>query len=223
MYEQIFKSWYQPLKEILNSNYFKKLIKYLDIQYELSKFSFNKIKIYPDKKDVFKCFNCDFRNLKVVFIGTKPFDEMSGGLAFDTKDDTIRLHPVSELFRYKIENEFYDGFHLAHDSSLEYLTKQGVLLLNESLTSSTSKEHENIWNDFIKFVIDIIQDRHTGIIFCMDEKSKYFKYINRKTQYVIGFNDPSGYTHDFNNWKFKFQDINDLIEKNNGKKYVIEF
>lgn len=222
--EQIFKTWYKHLKPILDSKYFINLVKHLDSQYELSKFMFNKIKIYPtDKKKVFKCFNCDFNNLKVVFIGSKPFDEFSEGLAFDSTNDKISLHSTSELIRYKIEEEFYDGFHLGHDATLEYLVPQGVLLLNESLTTTNQKDHKELWSQFIQFVLKIIQDNNTGIIFCIDRQSDLVKLIDTKKHHLLTFEDPSKCDYDFNSWDFKFKDINNILEHMNGSEYKIKF
>jgi len=221
--EEVFKTWLKPLKSLLDSKYFNDLISYLNTQYGLSKFKFNKIKIYPEKKDVFKCFNCDFNDLKVVFIGNEPFDDYSGGLAFDTNVKKIDLHPTSEVLRVKIENEFYNGFNIVHDSTLEYLMNQGVLLLNESLTTTTQKSHKEKWRDFIVGVINAIQNHHTGIIFCMDEKSELIDLIDVRTQYLLTFENPSEYTYNPGAWNFKFQTINDILEQNNGKEYTIDF
>jgi len=204
----------EPLDKILN---------YLNTQYELSKFSFNNIKVYPDKKKVFNCFNCDFNKLKVVFIGKKPFGDYSEGLAFDSTNDKPNLHPISELIRYTIENEYYDGFNLNHDYTLNYLVEQGVLLLNESLTFCDRIDHSKIWEPFFKKIIKVIQERHTGIIFCMYEDSKYLDLINTKTQYLLTFKDPEKYINNFNQWGFNFKMINDIIEQNNGVEYKIKF
>lgn len=226
MVNSIFKSWYKVLfnNNKFLDNYIKNnILLYLNAQYDLSKFAFNKIKIYPSKKNVFKCFNCDFNKLKVVFIGSKPFDDYSEGLAFDSTDEKTHLHPIAELFRYTIENEFYDGFNLNHDYTLEYLVKQGVLLLNESLTSCTTKDYSELWEPLIKEVLKVIQEHHTGIVFCIQEDSKYIELINTKLQYVLTYKDPNKYVNDFNNWGFKFSDINGILNYTNGEDYEIKW
>lgn len=209
----------QPLLTL----YLEKIIKYLNVQYNLSSFIFNKINIYPEKKKVFNCFNCDFNNLKVVFIGKKPFDDYSEGLAFDSSNSKINLHPISELFRYTIENEFHNGINLAHDYTLDYLVKQGVLLLNESLTSCNKIDHTDLWKPFFINVINAIQKHHTGIIFCMCEDSEYLDLIDQKLQYLLTFKNPENYITDFNNWGFKFNDINGILTYTNGEDYKINF
>lgn len=221
--QKVLKTWYKPLHNFLQSDSFNKKIKYLDSQYELSKFVFNKIKIYPEKKKVFKCFNCDFNKLKVVFIGSEPFGEYSEGLAFDSTDNKIDLHPISELIRYTIEHEFHNGFALGHDFSLEYLMKQDVLLLNESLTTTNQKDHKELWKEFIVEIINIIQLHHTGIIFCIEKNSDLINYVDVKNQYLLLFNNPKDHIYDYSTWDFKFQIINDIIEQNNGKEYEIKW
>lgn len=205
------------------SQVFHNIVKYLNVQYDLSKFAFNNIKIYPEKKKVFNCFNCDFKSLKVVFIGEKPFDEYSEGLAFDSTDKKIRLHPISELFRYYIECIFYEGFNLSHDNSLEYLSKQGVMLLNESLTSCNRIDHTDLWKPFFINIINTIQNHHTGIIFCMNEESEHLNLINTKLNYLITYKDPEKYVNNMGQWGFDFKQINDILIKNNGEDYKIKF
>lgn len=221
--DKIFKTWYIPLLKILNSDYFSNLIKILNIQYDLSKFKFNKIDIYPEKNKVFKCFNCDFNKLKLVIIGSKPFEEYSEGLAFDSTNSKIRLHPIAELFRYNIEHTFYNGFQLNFDNTLEYLMEQGVLLLNESLTIQNNKNTLEQWREFIEFTIKVIQEHHTGIIFYIQEDSKLIDLINTNTQYILTYKNPENYISNPNEWDLDLQQVNSIIEENNGKEYIINF
>lgn len=203
--------------------YFNNILNYLNAQYDLSKFAFNKIKVYPAKNKVLKCFECDFKKLKVVFIGKKPFDDYSEGLAFDSTDEKTHLHSVAELFRYTIENEFHNGLNLNHDYTLEYLMKQGVLLLNESLTSCTTLDHSKIWRPFIIDTLKLIQKHHTGIVFCIQEDSEYIQYIDEKLQYVLTYKDPTKYINNFKDWGFKFSEINGILTYTNGEEYNIKF
>lgn len=213
----------KELDSLSNHQHFDNIIKYLNVQYDLSKFTFNNIRIYPEKKKVFNCFNCDFKSLKVVFIGKKPFDEYSEGLAFDSSDKKIRLHPISELFRFYIESTFYDGFNLNHDYSLEYLVKQGVLLLNESLTSCSRIDHSTLWKPFFINVINTIQKHHTGIIFCMSEESEYLNLVNTKLNYLLTFKEPEKYINNIGQWGFDFNQINGILTYTNGEDYKINF
>lgn len=219
----IFKTWYKPLLDILNSKYFSTLIKSLNIQYDLSKFKFNKVEIYPKKNEVFKCFKCDFTKLKLVIIGNNPFGNFSGGLAFDTNDYKLRLHPFTELLRYKIEHTFYDGFKLDFDNSLEYLMEQGVLLLNESLTYQNNKDTKEQWVEFIEFVIKTIQKHHTGIIFYVQKDSKLIKLINNDLHYILEYDNPEDFINSPNKWNLDLQQVNGIIKDNNGDEYIIKF
>ena len=145
-------------------------------------------------------------------IGDKPF--------LDTLEQ-IRREQRTRLDQ--IENEFYNGFNLIHDFTLEYLMEQHVLLLNESLTVTNNKSHKELWKEFIVAVIEAIQNNHTGIVFCIDKTSELINLINLKTQYLITFENPSEYEYNPNAWNFKFQTINDILEQNNGKEHVINF
>lgn len=220
--KEIFKTWYKPLSFIFEKPYFNTLFKYLNSQYALSAFPFNKLKIYPEKKNVFKCFNCDFNNLQLVIVGSEPFGEYSKGLAFDSNPDLTYTNSIADIFQFKIEQDCHNGLKLNLDYSLDYLVEQNVLLLNESLTTTNTKSHKDLWKEFITDVINVIQNRHTGIIFCIEKNSDLISLIDVRTQYLLEYTDPKSLKL-LENWDLDFNMINTIIENTNGEKYKINF
>lgn len=67
--------------------------------------------------------------------------------------------------------------------SLEYLARQGVLLLNESLTTSSDRnQHQYLWADFFKYIVDKIKSDKKDIVYItMGE--------NWITQETVGFHN----------------------------------
>lgn len=221
--KEIFKTWYKPLAYTFEKPYFNTLFKYLNSQYDLSAFSFNKLKIYPkDKKNVFKCFNCNFDKLQVVIIGSEPFGKYSEGLAFDSNPNLTYTAGMADIFQFKIEQDCHNGLKLNLDYSLEYLMEQNVLLLNESLTMIEGKSHKKLWKEFITDVINTIQNRHTGIIFCIQKNSDLINLIDIRTQYLLEYTDPKSLKL-LENWDLDFNMINTIIESTNGVEYKINF
>ncbi len=219
IYEIIFKSWYKILTPLFNEE-FNELFKKLNVRYS----TISNYKIYPiHKKNIFKCFNTEYNDLKLIFMGSNPFDDYSEGLAFDTNNKKIRLHPITELLRYNIENTFYDGFKLDFDNTLEYLMKQGVLLLNESLTIDENKNNNIIWFNFIKNVLLKIQEYNTDLIFYICEDSPFIEFIDTNTQYLLTYKNPINFINKPKEWDLNLKQVNDILEKNNGVKFKINF
>lgn len=209
LYEQLFKSWYIYLKDFLNQEYFQKLFLFINESYK------QKV-IYPDKKNIFKALQqTNFSELRVVLIGDNPYQgNKATGLAF-ANEDNIRESTFSPLLldvKDNIEQEIYNGLYLGFDPTLENWSKQGVLLLNKSLTVEANKpdSHTKYWNRFFREIITIINENKTGIIFCFmeSENSELKKLINTNIHYIV-------------DEEYPFKEINNIIEKNNGKSELI--
>jgi uracil-DNA glycosylase len=94
--------------------------------------------IYPESPDVFRALKlCPNGQVKVVILGQDPYyDGTADGLAFSYKDG---VRPPGkkkslDIILDEIERDCYDGFNVNRDYQLDYLAKQGVLLLNSVLT-----------------------------------------------------------------------------------------
>src|SRR5690606_31835661 len=103
--------------------------------------------------------------IKVVIIGMDPYFKKIGdkiiadGLAFSCSN-TQKLQPSLEILYNGMEDDLNNGMCLEMDRNpdLSYLAKQGVLLLNSSLTvlENTPGSHITLWKPFISKVLDII-------------------------------------------------------------------
>lgn len=219
LFKLIFKTWYEKIQSILNSNEFLELFNKIDIRYK----TMSNYKVFPNKKNIFKCFNTDYSKLKLVILGSHPFEDYSEGLAFDTNNSKVRLHPITELLRYNIEHTFHDGFKLDFDNTLEYLMDQGVLLLNENLILDENKNNNYNWSFFIESLLLKIQELNTGIIFYICEDSIYKNLINVKTQYLLTYKNPIDFINKPKEWDLNLKQVNEILEKNNGVEYKINF
>ena len=106
----------------------------------------NKKNISPNQKDIFKAFKfCSFSSTKVVIFGQDPYFQngVANGLAFSVNEG--KKIPASLKNIYK-ENNKDIGKVKNSNGSLNDWSRQGVLLLNSSLTVEVGNpgSHSNL-------------------------------------------------------------------------------
>ena len=214
----IFKQY--NLQNILNKiNSLKK--EYADCQLDIS--------IFPKEENIFKCFEYfEVPETKVVILGQDPYHapEQAIGLCFGTYSK-----PPPSLKNISKELKFDTGSKL-QDYSLENWAKQGVLLLNSSLSVLQGKpsSHMKLWSEFTSLIINELNKSETPIIFVAwgafaHEK---LKNIDTKKHHLIVSSHPSPLsvykkykTYPPFNQSKPFSKINNLLINNN--KRIIEW
>ena len=138
------KSWKKVLQKEFNSDYF------INIKSTLINEQKN-FTIYPPSKDIFKAFNTTpFDDVKVVIIGQDPYHGIgqAHGLSFSVQDG-IKFPPSLENIFKELKTDLNIPY--PANGNLTSWAKQGVLLLNASLTvrESDPNSHQNIgWQKF---------------------------------------------------------------------------
>jgi len=137
--------WKAILADEIQKPYFPELMKNVEEEYKLHT-------CYPPKELIFSAFNyCSFNEVKVVIIGQDPYHGKgeANGLAFSVNDG-VRIPPsLRNIFR-EMSDDLGTLF-LPSSGNLESWAKQGVLLLNASLTvrEDTPNSHKHLkWNLF---------------------------------------------------------------------------
>ncbi len=160
---QLEKEWKTALSDEFSKPYFLQLIHFVKQEYQ------NKT-CFPDEKDIFAAFNsCPLEQLKVVIIGQDPYhgEGQANGLCFSVQDGV--KHPPS------LQNIFKE---LGKDTGKEYpksgnlyaWAKQGVLLLNATLTVAAHKagsHQKQGWETFTDSVIQYISEHRENIVFLL--------------------------------------------------------
>jgi uracil-DNA glycosylase len=177
--------WADQLKGFILSADFDRIIeKLMDITEDGKRFT-------PPLKTVFRPFEeCHYDDLKVVLLDSIPFCELgeADGLAYSNLKSrpgkTIRL--LEEAKKGYLEPKY--------DFDLTPWSKQGVLLLNTSMTTQVGKQvsHEKIWDHFICYLFDIIDKKRAGVVFIFpgEDTQKYHRLIGPKHhKYLI--DDPN--------------------------------
>ena len=123
--------------------------------------------VFPSKEDIFNAFKYfEPEETKVVIIGQDPYHspEQAIGLSFGVSNSIKKIPPslqnIEKLLKKDISIEL-------HDKTLESWAKQGVLLLNSSLTvkHKSPSSHNKIWMKFTSTVIEYLNNNLSNIVF----------------------------------------------------------
>jgi len=177
------KGWAMQLKDTLKSPYSNKLMEFIDTQYAM-------VKVYPHKDYIFSAFKlCPWENLKVVIIGDAPITIGSpNGLAYGNDASSMFFGPEVQKIYDCISVEYYsDSINLEFDFTLKEWAKQGVLLLNSSLTRTSDGNHSKQWNKFINAVLNAINESAPGTVFMLWGNYRKLKESISKNNYVLEY------------------------------------
>ncbi len=176
------------LNEEKNKEYFKNLMHFIDDEYK-------NYTCYPKKELIFNAINLtDFSNLKVIIIGQDPYHEINQahGLAFSTLDKKL---PPSLKNIYK-EMALDLNVEINQDGNLEYLAKQGVLLLNTILTvreGAPLSHQKRGWEIFTGNLLKFINANKDNLVCILwgNNAIRYKDVLNNKTYLILEGAHPS--------------------------------
>ena len=158
-------SWLAVLKDEFEKPYMKDLRKFLQSEKELGQI------VYPKNADIFRAFNdTPFDKVKVVILGQDPYHgpNQAHGLSFSVQKG-IAI-PKSLINIYKELATDIPGFVKPTHGNLEDWAKQGVLLLNATLTvraGEAASHQKKGWEVFTDEVIRQLSEKKKGIVFIL--------------------------------------------------------
>lgn len=161
---QIEDSWKEELGAEFKKPYFGEIVNFLKHEKKAGKI------IYPPGKLIFNAFNTTpFRKVKVVILGQDPYHGpgQAHGLSFSVP---VGVPPPPSLVNIFKEIKEDLGLPIPNHGNLEKWAKQGVLLLNASLTVEAHKpmSHSKIgWHHFTDDVIRILSERKEHLVFML--------------------------------------------------------
>lgn len=161
---QIEESWKQQLQEEFSKEYFARIVSFLKKEKEAGKI------IYPKGSDLFNAFNyTPFDTVKVVIIGQDPYHNphQANGLCFSVNDGIAPPPSLVNIFK-EIKSDL--GIPIPQTGNLTKWAKQGVLLLNASLTVEANKanSHSHIgWHQFTDAVIRKVSEQKNKVVFLL--------------------------------------------------------
>lgn len=156
-------SWKVALKDEFDKEYFKNLTTKV-------KDSYLSASVFPPPKLVFNAFTlCPFDRVKVVILGQDPYHGkgQAHGLSFSVPDG-VQIPPSLQNIYKEIKADL--GKDLPASGNLERWARQGVLLLNATLTvfESNAGSHQGWgWENFTDAVIKKVSEEKEGVVFML--------------------------------------------------------
>ena len=183
------ESWKKHLNEEFDKAYFKDLVEFVKNEYQ-------KHTCYPKGQDIFAAFDhCKFDELKVVIIGQDPYHgvDQANGLCFSVKDHIAMPPSLINIFK-EIEQDLGKPF--PKTGNLERWAKQGVLLLNATLTvrAHEAGSHQGQgWEQFTDQVISTISAEKENVVFLLwgGFAKKKAKLIDKNKHHILTSGHPS--------------------------------
>lgn len=160
---RIEESWSKVLGEEFEKPYFQQLIEFVKQEYASKT-------IYPKGKDIFRAFDaCSFGEVKVVILGQDPYHGpgQANGLCFSVHEGITFPPSLVNIFK-EIKNDL--GKDIPPNGSLERWAKQGVLLLNATLTvrAHQAGSHQNKgWETFTDAVVKALASQKKELVYML--------------------------------------------------------
>lgn len=186
---KIEESWRIRLQEEFDKPYFIELTQWVRQQYRTEQ-------IFPPGKEIFAAFDASpYDKTKVVIIGQDPYhgEGQANGLCFSVKPDIQMPPSLINIFK-EVRDDI--GTPIPENGDLTRWAKQGVLLLNATLTvkAHSPKSHSNRgWERFTDFVVHDLAENKNNLVFILwgsDAKRKC-DFIDRSRHLVLTSAHPS--------------------------------
>jgi uracil-DNA glycosylase len=155
--------WYTKLEEELQKPYFKALEQF--VKEERARFT-----VYPKESEVFNALKLtSFENVRVVILGQDPYHGLNQahGLSFSVNDG---IKPPPSLVNIYKELHSDVGFSVPNHGNLTEWARQGVLMLNATLTvraGEPASHQKKGWEQFTDAIIKLISDEKDHCVFLL--------------------------------------------------------
>ena len=183
------REWRLLLKKELISEGSKTLSKFIKLAFS------SDVKVYPKQVDIFRALNlCKPNETKVVIVGQDPYHgfDQANGLAFSVNNG-IKIPPSLRNIFTELNSDL--NIPISKNGDLEPWSRQGVLLLNTTLTVEESKpgSHQNLgWEEITDSIIKKISEKG-NVVFILwgNDAKKYIKYIDKDIHLILSSSHPS--------------------------------
>ena len=157
------ESWYQVLRPQFDAPYFAALKSFLVSEKQ-------HYAVYPPGPLIFNAFNLTpFNKVKVVILGQDPYHGpgQAHGLSFSVPDGVPFPPSLQNIFK-ELNNDL--GVPMARSGNLEKWARQGVLLLNASLTvraGQAASHSRHGWEQFTDAAIRALSEQREHLVFIL--------------------------------------------------------
>ncbi len=208
--------WYSVLEEEFNKKYWLNLEKFLVSEFENET-------VFPCKNNIFNAFKfTPYNEVKVFLLGQDPYHDIgqAHGLCFSVAKGIKPPPSLKNIFK---ELNADLGIPVSNNGCLSSWAKQGILMLNTSLTvrAHQAASHSKIgWTKFTDAVIRKVNEKKSKVVFVLwgGHAAAKEKLINKEKHIVIKSAHPSplsAYRGFFGSKPFS--KINDILISNGNK------
>lgn len=156
-------SWKAQLAPQFEAPYFKGLA-------DFTRYAYSHSIVYPPAGKIFAAFDsCPFDDVKVVILGQDPYHGagQANGLCFSVNPGVPVPPSLQNIFK-----EIHDdtGAPIPADGDLTRWARQGVLLLNNTLTVEAHKagSHQGVgWETFTDAAVKALSDKRDNLVFLL--------------------------------------------------------
>lgn len=160
---KIAPSWKERLSGEFSKPSFLSLVEFIKSEYKNHT-------VYPPGPEIFRAFDLtDFDDLAVVILGQDPYHGpgQANGLAFSVRDGMAKPPSLINIFK-EVKTEY--GKEIPVSGNLERWARQGVLLLNATLTvraRQAGSHQKKGWEEFTDAVIRKVSEEKEHIVFML--------------------------------------------------------
>jgi uracil-DNA glycosylase len=155
--------------------------------------------IYPPGSDIFRAFDfTSFEKVKVVILGQDPYHGkgQAHGLSFSVKDGTQPPPSLENIFK-ELKSDL--DINRPTTGNLEKWSRQGVLMLNSSLTVEKSKpaSHQGKgWETFTDSALEALNKEKINVVYILWGKKAQEKgqYLDKQKNLIIESAHPSPFS-----------------------------
>lgn len=216
---QLPASWQAILKSEIEKAYFQDLKHFVEQEYR-------KNTCYPEEKNIFSALElCPFDQVKVVLLGQDPYhgEGQAHGLSFSVQEG-VKLPPSLKNIFKELQEDL--GKPTPAHGNLTHWSKQGVLLLNATLTvreKQAGSHQKKGWEIFTDKIIEKIAEEKQGVVFLLwgGFAKKKAPKIDTKKHFVLSSGHPSPLSANRGYWfgNKHFSQTNAYLEKS-GKSPI---
>jgi uracil-DNA glycosylase len=169
------QSWKDLLREEFDKPYFKELSDFVHSEYEVGT-------VYPQPRQIFNALDSlPVAQVKVVIIGQDPYHGpgQAHGLSFSVPEGVNPPPSLKNIFK-EIESDLEKK--IPTSGNLERWVKQGVLLLNATLTvrgKEAGSHQKKGWEIFTDAIIHHLADKKDNLVFIL-----WGNYAQRKCEFI---------------------------------------
>ena len=187
------ESWRRVLADEFEKPYFSELAEFVRVAYARGV-------CYPPESQIFNAFELTpFDRVKVVILGQDPYHNpgQAHGLCFSVPSGVPPPPSLVNVYK-ELQSEFGGDF-LSRDGDLTHWARQGVLLLNATLTvaggdSSAAGSHQGRgWETFTDAAVRALANGREGIVYMLWGTSARRKaaFVGRSKNLVLACAHPS--------------------------------